>query len=1717
MLPTKSFISTNNNNNITDIITNTTNNNSSSSVSFQAKRKPKMETNNINKPISSTQTTTLSSKQPTVSMNQQQHHHSHHHHHHQQQQNESKLYVLSSIELRENLENTLEESYNKLKHLISPNATNNNSNQQPDNNIFNELSNYSNQSKAQYDEVCNALLYSILTDQSNSSRCLRNLFLCNNLTISFSSSSSVSSSINQSINMSGGLNDPNSNSSSYGVLINNLNSIITENYQRLLDIPRQQLIWLLRELVKARVNQCERLLLQMLRHIQSGSLTEKNYWLAESMLDILTELQTNSTNDSNNSNTSSSSSQFWIYSHNELMTQTLYTYLRIIADHGQAVALTQLRQRETEFCIQILRERWTECMQIGRDLVRLLQNLAKINEFDQLWRDITQSPQVLSPQFAQLGGLSYMMRLPSRRRCLISRLTIEMERKIYFIITSVKAGQQKRYLEWFQRQYLNTPESQSLRVDIIRYICVVVHPTNEQLNSGLTPRWSLCAWLLNTCTNQIELANLKLALFFDWLFYDAKKDNIMLIEPAILLMFNSIRCQNTANPVNNLSSSLTNSLFDFLCRISTNYYWPLRDQILNGIMQSFKDSVEKRVIPSMQVFFANITDTTTNQNSANNNNNNNNNKFNTNNQQSSILLPDLKVLIQNTFGNFFQTLNLNQTPQSPAIVQQPPPASVTPPPSISSQAVSPILKQSNESPSFGSGLSLFKQRPKTELVSDESGISSTEAPSTPSTTPPSSSSLSSSASQPLSFQSYFSFNKTENNETIKTEPTPILLNSNEFTSLAKTEPQAQFSSDEEESQPNQFINRQTFNNNNDNSQSNTLKQASYSGVQKQLHSFTISNRPFKVFTTIDDCNSILNTNSNSLENHLNLIQSDDLRDKLTELNEKLKELNPTNTNQDNYQLTSQSHMSLNSFNYLSSLFKDILNFIHKDQEFLNNFNTSLADLAVSICLILQNDFNNQLLPAQCYATNYNSNNNNNRQKQQNSTSFTDQSNQSLFSPNLNFLNSIIDQSLNQRLIFSLFKELSFTTNQSPSREILVQLLHEIYLKQNRVGYYFLFYIYLISLKSSNSVAQSSLNGSCSNSKSKVETRTLIEIYLEFTKDRRNEIKNEFKLKQKKKYSDDDDDDAESSNEPTDSDTASESEQDDNNNEENESINESSSNGGGGGDDDDDEMLVDDLLDEDDILLGECYMQDIRLCQQDDPYLFCFMIPFILRELHESKKSNYMINNSELCQLISSCIDSKQLKDLISSITSQELVLLKEPKSNQKKSKNKKTTRNSNNTTESTNKKRKRTSDSNNKRNNNKSNCKMLDKKSNKKKGKNKKTSKNNKLITTSHSLADVLEASLVWESIEQIFFWQILIAHDDIEINSLLPLFCKLDSNTHSEANYHLFQLLKTSEPTFDIVKFLINRRIDENMEKALFVHWTRRLNASDIKISQIFCKLLNKSATTNNQNQQTSTLKKIKYNESFTNNKKLTAEQQLEIANQQKANSRSKLQLGRLQSIDMDQIPSLDQVLFCLNKLRLNNECMKFILKENILETLQKVHKKYCDDETKKKYSDLFTLAIDESNENGNNRNDNNNNNEDDENENDDENNESENSSNEDNENSSDSQNDSDSNEQQTSKIKKIKSSPRTTKNSMNKSFNNNKSTTASAKSGNKRTIKTLNSKSKKQKLKNSNSSDSEDNNRPRRNNKDASDSDEGKNSDSESDSSTERKKVNKNSRKKT
>jgi hypothetical protein len=84
----------------------------------------------------------------------------------------------------------------------------------------------------------------------------------------------------------------------------------------------------------------------------------------------------------------------------------------------------------------------------------------------------------------------------------------------------------------------------------------------------------------------------------------------------------------------------------------------------------------------------------------------------------------------------------------------------------------------------------------------------------------------------------------------------------------------------------------------------------------------------------------------------------------------------------------------------------------------------------------------------------------------------------------------------QRPIFCIFKELSLTANQSDERDILTQLLNQIYIKQPRVAYYFLYYINALNMRLQ-------LNNLEKNAQIPVqnELSTLIRIYKEFAQER----------------------------------------------------------------------------------------------------------------------------------------------------------------------------------------------------------------------------------------------------------------------------------------------------------------------------------------------------------------------------------------------------------------------------------------------------------------------------------------------------------------------------------------------------------------------------------------------------------------------------------------
>ncbi|XP_032668419.1 integrator complex subunit 3 isoform X3 [Odontomachus brunneus] len=441
----------------------------------------------------------------------------------------SRLLNTSCIENKDDLEEKFERCYSVLQNLTTGLS---------EKEAHDTLNNAVCKDKT-HEEVSLGLLVVILTDPQNAAKSYRDLTLITRDGLS--------------------------------IVLIHLNQLVLERYLRLNDVTRSQLLWLLREMIRTSVTNVDTLCLSLLRHAAGGDISPRNLFLVDALLDIFQE------------------NRSWLDKFPFVVASVVYTYLRLIEDHN-APHLAGLRQKEVTFTVTLIRERMVDCLAIGRDFVRLLQNVARLPEFEALWKDVLQNPKCLCPNF---NGILQLLQTRTSRRFLQSRLTPDMERKLVFLTSQVRFGNHKRYQDWFQRQYLATPESQSLRCDLIRFIVGVIHPTNELLCSDIIPRWAVIGWLFTTCTSTVAASNAKLALFYDWLFFEPDKDNIMNIEPAILVMHNSMR----SHP------PVTATLLDFLCRIISNFYPPLTDKVRNGIFSSLRQILEKRVLPSLYPLF----------------------------------------------------------------------------------------------------------------------------------------------------------------------------------------------------------------------------------------------------------------------------------------------------------------------------------------------------------------------------------------------------------------------------------------------------------------------------------------------------------------------------------------------------------------------------------------------------------------------------------------------------------------------------------------------------------------------------------------------------------------------------------------------------------------------------------------------------------------------------------------------------------------------------------------------------------------------------------------------------------------------------------------------------------------------------------------------------------------------------------------------------------
>ncbi|KAJ0976900.1 hypothetical protein J5N97_012374 [Dioscorea zingiberensis] len=349
--------------------------------------------------------------------------------------------------------------------------------------------------------------------------------------------------------------------------------LLNDSFPRLLEIPRTQLLWLTSKLVDVSAVKVENLLMLLLRWIIGGDFSELNLWLCAELLRLFFDKWE------------------WMLDEPLVLTSALFVYLRLLADHYRlagGVKLDTLKRMEIDFCVRVLRECFGICLKIGRDLVRLLQDLVYIPEFSEVWKDLLFNPSRFQVScFSDISQL-YCGRTPSHYFLL--RINPEMETELRFLLSFVKWGSQKRYQVWFAKKHLSMPGSETVIIDIVRFICCVHHPSNEIIQSSVIPRWAIIGWLLKCCRRNYFVANVKLALFYDWLFYDERVDNIMNIEPAILLIMNSLPKY----------VDITHTLLEFLFLLVDNYDANRREMIHLGVSTSFCLLLKKGVVHSLE-------------------------------------------------------------------------------------------------------------------------------------------------------------------------------------------------------------------------------------------------------------------------------------------------------------------------------------------------------------------------------------------------------------------------------------------------------------------------------------------------------------------------------------------------------------------------------------------------------------------------------------------------------------------------------------------------------------------------------------------------------------------------------------------------------------------------------------------------------------------------------------------------------------------------------------------------------------------------------------------------------------------------------------------------------------------------------------------------------------------------------------------------------------
>ncbi|CAI5736995.1 unnamed protein product [Hyaloperonospora brassicae] len=354
-----------------------------------------------------------------------------------------------------------------------------------------------------------------------------------------------------------------------------LQKLIDLKFVKLLVACRSQLLWLVRELVHVNAPGVDKVIACLMRYLTGGDPSRTTIWLASSMIRVLIEHEA------------------WLLSCSSLIPFVFHAFARISLDHSAAQHASLLKQ-EVELCTTLWNRRQADVAQLGREVVRVLSDAKDIPGMNALWKQLRNVRDTAEAERdVTVYSVAHLMAIPTPPKYLAYRLNPKMEEYLLFMMERVQAASVTRYQKWFSSQFLSSAGSDALVPDLVRYICAVYHPSNQILSSKVTPRYHILGWLYLLCHGSKTpnlLARVQLAMFFDYLYFKPS-DNVMTVEPAILLMVKSLK----SHPM------VTLSMIQFLVFAVEKYAASAvnRKLMQKGVSTAFSTTLKLGVVPSI--------------------------------------------------------------------------------------------------------------------------------------------------------------------------------------------------------------------------------------------------------------------------------------------------------------------------------------------------------------------------------------------------------------------------------------------------------------------------------------------------------------------------------------------------------------------------------------------------------------------------------------------------------------------------------------------------------------------------------------------------------------------------------------------------------------------------------------------------------------------------------------------------------------------------------------------------------------------------------------------------------------------------------------------------------------------------------------------------------------------------------------------------------------